>query len=151
MKPFRRVLVVSLCLWSAGAASDHDPRQTVFLNEYERHAILDQMVFFMNGVTAITGALARKDMKTVAAEARARGRKMPDRVAPEVRAKLPANFLEMGKQVHFAFDDLAADAEGFGEVQQSLEQLAGVLARCNACHATYQIRSSTYDPILHMK
>lgn len=151
MKIFRPALIAGLCLWSAAARSDHDPRQIVFLDEPDRHAVLDQMHFFMNGVTAITSALARKDMNTVAAEARARGRRMPDRLAPEVRAKLPANFLEIGKTVHFAFDDLAADAEGFGDVQQSLEQLAGVLALCNACHVTYQIRSSTYDPILHMK
>jgi len=151
MKSLRTLLMLALGLWPVIAVSDHDTRMTVFLDESERHDILWQMHFFMQGVNDIVNGLARNDMKAVAAAARERGRRMPNRIPAEVRAKLPTNFTELGKTVHFAFDDLANDAEGFGDPKTTLEQLGGVLARCNACHAIYQIRSSTYDPMQHMK
>ena len=142
--------ILGLC-FSGIVIADHDQRKTVFLDEHERVTILNQMHYYIEGVTRITEALSKGDMKTVAKVARARGRAMPKRVPTEVKKQLPKGFTDIGKTVHQAFDQMALDAEGFGDVEQSLQQLGGVLKRCQACHAVYQIRSTTYDPMDNMK
>lgn len=101
----------------------------------------------MQGVAAIMTALAKENMKTVAREAKARGQVMPKRVPAEVRQQLPKGLTDIGMTVHMGLDQLAADAEGFGDPEQSLRQISDILRRCSACRATYQIRSSKFDTL----
>lgn len=124
-----------------------DGRVVVLLDEPARKIMLDQMRFFMQGVAAIMDALSIGNMEIVAREARARGGVMPERVPVEIRNQLPSGFLAIGKTVHMGFDQLAADAKQFGDAQQCQQQLAEIIRGCSACHATYQIRSSTFDPM----
>ena len=140
-------LFVSILCLPAVAADLKDNRLVLLLDEQARAIILEQMHFYMQGVAAILTALAKGDMKTVAREARARGQMMPKRVPAEVRQQLPKGLTDIGMTVHMGFDQLAADAGGFGDTEQSLRQISDILRRCSACHATYQIRSSNFDPL----
>jgi len=146
----RSVIIGLICVfcWSGVLRAAEDNRVIVYLDEFERNTILQQMHFFMQGITAIVDALSKGDMETVAKAAHERGMVMPQRVPLLVRRQLPVGFTDIGKTVHMAFDQLAADARGFGDTGQSLQQLTDILQRCNACHVTYQIRSSTFDPML---
>ena len=44
---------------------------------------------------------------------------------------------------HREFDTIAADAEANGTPKHALAQLADVLQKCVACHASYQIDGAT--------
>lgn len=117
----------------------HDVRAVLPLTAGERAMILEEMRMFLAGVQQITGALGRRDMGAAADAASALGQKMVHEVPPELRAKLPLEFRQLGFSVHRDFDQIALDAASVGEVGHSLEQLSATLQKCVACHATYQI------------
>ena len=152
MRIFRKLSVSTvtvLLLIVSNAYAVNDKRITVLLDERERFIILNQMHYYLSGVIKITEALSREDMQAVAKAAKLLGRAMPKRVPDEMLARLPTGFRQIGASVHKAFDQMALDAEGFGDSKYALKQLSDTIAKCHACHATYQIRSSTYDPLAH--
>ena len=54
-------------------------------------------------------------------------------------ARLPLGFKTMGLDTHQAFDQLAMDAEEFGDRDQVLSSLTTLMNNCVACHAAYRI------------
>ena len=57
--------------------------------------------------------------------------------------KLPLEFKALALGTHREFDTIAADAEANGTSTHALAQLADVLQKCVACHASYQIDGAT--------
>ena len=51
-------------------------------------------------------------------------------------------FKKLGFGTHQAFDQLALNAESFGDSQQTLEALGKLMNNCVGCHAAYQIKTS---------
>ena len=89
---FRSAAVVFMSLLIlAGPVAAQDAREPVARTQAERNFILGQMRLFLGSVQAISSALARNDLKTVAAEATARGRRGTplSEVPPGLKAKLP--------------------------------------------------------------
>jgi hypothetical protein len=127
----------------APTVTARDGRQAIVLAPSERALILTEMRAFLGGTQRITHALGVRDMKTVAAAARALGRAATHEAPPELIAKLPLPFKQLGFSVHDDFDQIALDAESFGDPQHTLEQLDGVMQKCVACHATYQFQTQT--------
>ena len=57
--------------------------------------------------------------------------------------KLPLEFKTLALGTHREFDTIAADAEANGTPKHALAQLADVLQKCVACHASYQVMGTT--------
>ena len=126
-------------------ASGDDRRVMLELTPGERAMILEEMRMFLDGVQKMTGALGKQDMPGAAGAARGMGQKMVHEVPPELRAKLPLEFRQLGLSVHRDFDQIALDADSLKDVSFSLNQLSATLQKCVSCHATYQIRSPASD------
>jgi len=126
-------------------APSHDGRAVLELTPGERVMILEEMRMFLDGLQKMTGAFGRQDMPAVAAAARGLGQKMVHEVPPALRAKLPAEFRQLGFSVHRDFDQIALDADSMKDVSTSLNQLSATLQKCVACHATYQIQISVLN------
>ena len=141
------VTVLSLNLGAAYAqgphahAPAHDDRVVLELSPAERVVILEEMRMLLAGVQKMTGALGQQDMPAVAEAARALGQKMAHEVPPELRAKLPLEFRQLGSSVHRDFDQIALDADSLKDVSYSLTQLSTTLQKCVSCHAAYQIQA----------
>jgi len=143
------VTVLSLNLAAAYAqdphanlhAPAHDGRVALELSPAERVVILEEMRMLLAGVQKMTGALGQQDMPAVAEAARALGQKMAHEVPPELRAKLPLEFRQLGSSVHRDFDQIALDADSLKDVSYSLTQLSTTLQKCVSCHAVYQIQA----------
>ena len=126
-------------------AAAHDSRVMLELTPGERAMILEEMRMFLDGVQKMTGALGKQDMPGAAESARGMGQKMVHEVPPELRAKLPLEFRQLGFSVHRDFDQIALDADSLKDVSFSLNQLSATLQKCVSCHATYQIRTPASD------
>jgi hypothetical protein len=55
--------------------------------------------------------------------------------------KLPIEFKTLALSVHGDFDAIALGAEGNATSSQTLARISGVLEKCAACHASYQVRT----------
>lgn len=125
-----------------------DERTVMVLAPSEREVVLLEMRQFLSGVQLMTDAVARDDAKALAQAARSLGKAAVHEVSPELRAKLPAEFKQLGFSVHSDFDQIAMDAESLGDMKHSMTQLSSTLQKCVACHTIYQIQSEPY-PRLH--
>lgn len=119
-----------------------DGRVAILLEPGERAFVLGEMRGFVAGLQQMTAALARDDMKSVAAAARQMGMGAAHSVPAAMVGKLPLEFKTLGFGVHRAFDAIAMDAESLGEPRHTLTQLAGTLQTCVACHSAYQIKAA---------
>ena len=124
-----------------------DKRIVLSLSDSERAMILEEMHLFLGGVQQLTGALSKQDMAAAALSARKLGLVMVHDVPPSLRAKLPAEFRQLGSSVHRDFDQIAMDAETLKDVSHTLGQVSATLQKCASCHATYQIK----QPVLPLK
>lgn len=130
------------------APSTHfDKRVVLALSASERALLLEEMHLFINSLQTITDALGKQDMEATAQSARKLGLAMAHEVPPAMRAKLPADFRQLGSSVHRDFDQIAMDAESLKDVSHTLSQISATLKKCASCHATYQIR----NPLLPLK
>lgn len=137
MNPWIRYLSAFTLLALSGVALT-DTRTPIDLEPAAREHVLAEMRHFLEGVAAITNALTKEDMETVARAAKTMGTAMTGDVPLEVRRQLPAQFRMLGHDMHRAFDTLALDAEQLGDPRHSLQQLGGILEGCAACHRSYR-------------
>ncbi len=137
----RKILVIVLGIFTAAAAADEvDKRHTLPLTEHQRSHVLTEMRGLLAGTQNILDALSREDMVAVAREARALGMGMVHKGEDHLKAVLPKEFMQLGMSVHKSFDEIALDAESLKDPKHTLWQLSESMQKCNACHATYQIR-----------
>jgi cytochrome c556 len=67
---------------------------------------------------------------------------MATEAGPELLAKLPLAFKQMGMSVHRDFDGLAdLMASSQPPPRDVLSRLAGITARCTTCHDLYRLPS----------
>lgn len=119
-----------------------DGRTAIVLEPAERAFVLREMRGFVGGLQQLTAALARDDMKAVAAAASGMGLHAAHAAPLALVAKLPLEFKTLGFGVHRAFDTLAADAASRGDPRHTLGQLASTLEKCVACHDGYEFKVS---------
>jgi hypothetical protein len=141
--------MATLLAMSAAMANEHaqgadgatkDERKTIELDPSARALVLTEMRQFLTGIQGMTEALSKDDLKTVARTAHSLGMQAAHEVPPEVKAKLPMEFKQLGFAVHREFDQLAMDAESLGDPRHTLKQMGGILQQCVACHSVYQIK-----------
>jgi len=140
------LLVIAAMAWKfivAGSTEKADDgRVAVLVTSQERNMMLSEMRDFVAGLQAINGALAREDMRAVAAAARALGTVRTKGEPAALMAKLPLEFKQLGLGVHRDFDTIALDAERLGQPRHTLGQLSATLSKCVACHAGYQVKAT---------
>ena len=118
-----------------------DSRQILMLSEPQRSHVLDEMRALLAGTQNILGALATDDMAAVSRYAKPLGMGMADNAEKHLKGVLPQEFMQLGMSVHKDFDLIAADAESLKDPKHTLKQLSEAMSKCNACHASYQIRT----------
>jgi hypothetical protein len=121
-------------------AQDFDKRQVLSLSEPQRAHVLEEMRALLAGTQNILAALSRDDMAAVAGYARPLGMGMAQKAEDHLKGSLPKEFMQLGMSVHRDFDLIAADAESLKDPRHTLRQLSESMGKCNACHATFQIR-----------
>ncbi|RMG53795.1 MAG: hypothetical protein D6717_10710 [Gammaproteobacteria bacterium] len=119
-----------------------DGRTAILLPPAERDLVLSEMRAFLEAVQQISAALPEGDMKKAAAAARRLGAAAQQGVPPSLVARLPLAFKRLGFDTHRRFDQLAMNAEQFGDPTQTGRELATLMDNCIACHAAYRI-----DPV----
>jgi hypothetical protein len=79
-------------------------------------------------------------MAAVAGHAQSLGFNMKHKAENPLHEVLPKDFMMLGMSMHKDFDLIAADAASLKDPKYTLKQLSDTMAKCTACHATYQIR-----------
>jgi len=117
----------------------NDGRQSIMLNAGERDLALTEMRMFLSAVQQIIQAANEGDTKSIAKAARVVGRAAQETVPGSLMKKLPLDFKKLGFDTHTKFDQLALDAEEFGDTTVSMKQLSTLMQNCVACHSAYRI------------
>lgn len=138
---WRSIFVLGVVSMSA-VAGGADNRQVLNLTESQRDSVLTEMRELLVGTQTILGALATDDMATVAKSARELGFEMKHKAENPLHDVLPKAFMQIGMPMHKEFDLIAADAESLKDPKHTLQQLSATMAKCAACHASYQIRTT---------
>ena len=120
-----------------------DGRISLQLNSGERDLVLEEMRAFLDSVQKITKAAIENDMKMVSESARKVGKAAQAAVPGTLIGKLPIDFKKLGFDTHLKFDQLALNAEDFGDSNQVLTQLSDLMHNCVGCHAAYRIDISS--------
>ena len=116
-----------------------DGRQALLLETSERDLVLGEMRLFLQTVQQITQGVTANNLQQVASAAKQVGAAAQQSVPASLIKKLPLEFKKLGFDTHRQFDQLAMDAEQFGDTQLVLEQLSGLMTNCVACHELYRI------------
>ncbi|MBZ0070805.1 MAG: hypothetical protein K8I04_03635 [Gammaproteobacteria bacterium] len=127
-----------------------DRRVRLLVSNDERDLILAEMRDMLAASQSILDAALVDDMSRVAAEARKLGMSGVQNIPLEIRGpligKLPIEFKQLGFSVHEGMDTIALDAEALGDRDHTLRQLADLMNKCVACHATYTVLPPGQSP-----
>ena len=152
---FRRSIILAaaglawaVCLPESGAVpsgqedavAHPDPRTAVALTAQERLHIVDQMTLFLEGSQIIMEAGAEGDLDRLREAAGAMARRQRDPIGPQVRAKLPDSFREMGRILRQDLDAIAALPDDT-PVVEAQAAAAAAMYTCLACHGSYRIET----------
>lgn len=128
---------------AAPDAASSDQRIRLPLTAAERDIVLGEMRGLLTSSQAILAAALDGDLGRAAQAARAAGMGEVEHIPAEIRGpligKLPLEFKQLGFSVHRDFDQIALDAESLGDRDHTLKQLAQLMQKCVACHASYAI------------
>ncbi len=126
-------------MFQGSVIASADGRMSIQLNAAERDLVLEEMRAFLAAVQQVTQAVTENNMSLAAEAARKVGRVAQDAVPGTLVGKLPMEFKKLGFDTHTKFDQLALNAEDFGDANQVLVQLAELMHNCVACHSAYRI------------
>lgn len=140
------LLVIALMVYkfiiSGETIKASDGRQALLLEPAERDIVLGEMRLFLQTVQQITQGVTDDDLQAVASAAKQVGAAAQKGIPISLVKKLPLSFKKLGFDTHSKFDQLALDAEQFGDSQLALQQLSALMNNCVACHELYRI-----DPV----
>jgi cytochrome c553 len=136
------MIIVCLLITTSAIAADKDNRKTLTLSEAQRSHVLEEMRALLSGTRNILTALSNDDMASVSRYARLLGMGMAHKAEDHLKGALPKEFMQLGMSLHQDFDRIAADAESQKDSKLTLRQLSDSMAKCVACHDTYQIRTT---------
>jgi hypothetical protein len=135
-----KIIFLLAFIASSALADEVDSRQMLNLTEPQRNHVLTEMRSILTGTQNILAALAKDDMAAVAGHAQSLGFNMKHKAENPLHEVLPKDFMMLGMSMHKDFDLIAADAASLKDPKYTLKQLSDTMAKCTACHATYQIR-----------
>ena len=129
-------------IFQGSASAGTDGRLAIHLTTGERDLVLTEMRAFLASIQQVTTGITADDMQLVAAAARKSGKAAQAAVPGALVGKLPIAFKKLGFDTHARFDQLALDAEEFGDSDHALLQLSTLMENCVACHAAYSFSLS---------
>jgi hypothetical protein len=147
-----KLALIALLVWLATVAvfawffirgntvAGNDGRTAVVLQAGERDLILSEMRGMLAATQGILDGANNGDMQHISQAARAAGMAVTVDASPVLMAKLPLELKRLGMSVHRDMDDIADAAEKGRPPAEILKMTSGVLAKCVACHATWQLR-----------
>ncbi len=138
----KKLIILAAITANQVLAQEIDNRQVLNLTEPQRNHVLTEMRALLAGTQNIISALAKDDMVTVAESAKAIGFNMKHKAENPLHDVLPRDFMMLGMSMHKDFDVIAEDAVTLKNPKHTLQQLSETMAKCSACHATYQILPS---------
>jgi len=115
-----------------------DGRLAIQLEASERDLVLSEMRAFLESTQGIIDGVSKDDMKMIAQYANKVGAGSQQGVPASLIRKLPLSFKTLGFDTHSKFDEIALDAEQFGDREHTLSQLSTLMQNCLACHAAYR-------------
>lgn len=124
---------------SGSTIETSDNRTAILISESERNLVLGEMRHFLETVQTITSAAVNDDMESVSQAARKVGMGAQEGVPTSLIGKLPIGFKTLGFDTHKRFDQLALDAEQFGDSTQVLSTLGELMHNCTGCHAAFRL------------
>ena len=125
-------------IFQGSASEGTDGRMAVHLTSGERDLVLTEMRAFLESIQQVTKGITADDMKLVAESARKSGKAAQGAVPGTLVGKLPMAFKKLGFDTHAKFDQLALDAEEFGDSEHAMSQLSTLIDNCVGCHAAYR-------------
>ena len=129
-------------IFQGSTSGSTDGRIAIVLDAGERDLVLAEMRLFLESIQKITTGIAGNDMELVTEYARKSGMAATVGMPGTLMGKLPLGFKKLGPDTHKKFDQLALDAEEFGDGDHALSQLSVLLQNCVACHAAYRFNIS---------
>jgi hypothetical protein len=126
-------------MFQGSVKTSADGRISIQLTMAERSLVLEEMRAFLAATQEITKAVTKNDMKTISVSARKVGKQAQGSVPGTLIGKLPMDFKKLGFDTHTKFDQLALNAEDFGDTNQVLIQLSELMQNCVGCHAAYRL------------
>ena len=129
-------------IFQGSTSGSADGRIAIVLDAGERDLVLAEMRQFLESVQKITMGIAGNDMGLVAEYARKSGKAATVGMPGTLLGKLPLGFKKLGPDTHKQFDQLALDAEEFGDAGHALSQVSTLMQNCVACHAAYRFTVS---------
>jgi hypothetical protein len=139
--------LAALCLCAAAmpaagqsqAPGATDERERILVPAPARNMVLAEMRQMLRSLEGVLSGLAEGDRAAAAEAARASGMAVAVDVSPEVRARLPEAFVQLGMATHQGFDALAAKLKQPLDTGAALAELSALTQNCVACHATYRL------------
>ena len=125
-------------IFQGSASEGTDGRMAIHLTSGERDLVLTEMRAFLESIQQVTKGITADNMEHVAESARKSGKAAQGAVPGTLVGKLPMAFKKLGFDTHAKFDQLALDAEEFGDSEHALSQLSILMENCVACHAAYR-------------
>ena len=125
-------------IFQGSASEGADGRMAIHLTSGERDLVLTEMRAFLESIQQVTKGTIADDMKLVAESARKSSKAAQGAVPGTLVGKLPVAFKKLGFDTHARFDQLALDAEEFGDNDHAMSQLSTLMENCVACHAAYR-------------
>jgi hypothetical protein len=137
------VITIAVFLWffvrgNTTAGTDH--RTAIVLQSSERDLVLSEMRGLLAAVQGILEGANQGNISRIIQSSRSVGMAMAVDESPLLMAKLPLAFKTLGLSVHRDMDDIANAAESGKPVPEVLKMASNTLAKCVACHASWQIK-----------
>ena len=134
------VIVASAAVGVLQAQEHSDDRELVQVSQkWHDHLLMDMREGLFVQVQEILAAVSEGDMERAATLASERGKAHFAKMDPEMMAELPMGMKGMGKQMHLAFDDVAAAARDGGDPAKVAGAVSDLMSACTACHMTYKL------------
>ena len=138
------IVTIALFAWffiRGNTVAGTDNRTAVVLGASERELILREMRGMLSATQGILEVINQGNMQQVAQSSRSAGMAAAADVNPALMTKLPLPLKTLGVSVHHDMDDLAKAAESGKPAAELQQMLTTTLAKCVACHATWQIKT----------
>jgi hypothetical protein len=137
------VITIAVFVWffvRGNTAAGTDYRTAIVLQSSERDLILSEMRGLLAAVQEILEGVNQGDIDRIVRSSRSVGMAMAVDESPLLMAKLPLAFKTLGLSVHREMDQIADAAEGGKPIPELLKMASNTLAKCVACHASWQLK-----------
>ncbi|MBL7004257.1 MAG: hypothetical protein ISR69_09550 [Gammaproteobacteria bacterium] len=133
-----KLLAVTFSTLLISTGSYADSREAIVMSEQHRDLLLTEMRDLLTSSQQVLEGVVNEDMAQVEKSARRMGLNAGGGVPKEVGRLLPKGFKSLGPQVHQGFEQIADEADGFGDSNKILKILAKTQQNCVTCHDLYR-------------